>query len=186
MAYWIQNNDWFFYFNVALAVGLVTAAHVMSFMQKSRDMNKNYYYVLMVLFHFCVTYITLYCTTPYTLSDPMVLVQHSVGSTFSSAAFTFLLYRHETIPGFKDLSPVFFGGPVAFLILFTWIIKWHDFATNGLMAIWMFIFGIFIWFETDFAKEHKLKVKDNFLSLVFVYFEFLVFLYCLCSQVGDM
>ncbi len=81
--------------------------------------------------------------------------------------------------------PIFFGIPVLFVVLFTWVLKWHDFTTNGMMGIWLMILGIFVWFETDFAKEHKLRPRDNFLSLVMIYFEFLVFIYCICSQIGD-
>ena len=138
------------------------------------------------LFFFCITFITLVICAEYTLSDPQVLISCGIGTTITSGAFAALLHRKDELPYFTHLSPVFFGVPALFVVVFTWLLQWHNFSTNGMMAIWLMIFGIFIWFETDFAREHKLKPRDNFLSLAFVYFEFLVFIYCVCSQVGDI
>ena len=53
-----------------MAFLLVTAAHLMSFMQREKHFNPGYYYALQVAFHFCVTYITLYSCAIYSLSDP--------------------------------------------------------------------------------------------------------------------
>ena len=165
---------------------LVVGAHTMNHFLASKHFNPAYYLTMLGLFFLCITYITLTICAEYTLSDPKVLISCGFGTTITAAAYSALLYRAEDLPAFKDLSPVFFGVPAVFLVVFTWILKWHSFATNGMIAIWLMIFGIFIWFETDFCREHKMKPRDNFLSLAFVYFEFLVFIYCVCSQLGDL
>ena len=181
LAYWIRSNRVFFLVVVLTTLMLVASAHTMSFLQHKKHFSAGYYLALLVVFTLCITYITLFICADYTVSDPKVLIQCGLATSMSSIAFTWLLHREQELPDFKNLAAIFFGVPIFNIVLFTWIFQWHNFGTNGMMSIWQLIFGIFIWFETDFAKEHKLRVRDNFLSIVFVYFEFLLFLYCLCS-----
>lgn len=185
VANWVHTNSTFMVCVVVLTVLLVVAAQTMSFMHKKKNFSPWAYAGLLGMFSLCMLYITVYVCAIYTVSDPKVLIQCGMATTASSLAFTILLHRSTELPDFRGLAAIFFGFPVVFIVVFTWAIRWHSIAANGMMSIWQLIFGIFIWFETDFAKEHKLTIRDNFLSLVFVYFEFIVFLYCLCSQVGD-
>ena len=185
-AFWIRANPWLFYVVIAGAVSLCSAAHTMELFQKKANFDARYYYAILAAFTFCLAYITLFACAEYALADGKALTSVGVATTFQSAVYAGYLHGAKDLPKeFKDFRLPFFIPPVLFSIFFTYILAWHDLGTNGTMSIWMMIVGIFFWFETDFAMDHKMKVRENFLSVMFVYFEFLVFCYCVNSQVSD-
>lgn len=185
-AYWIRQNTWLFYVVIAGTVSLCSAAHTMELFQHKKKFNAGIYYAILAAFTFCLAYITLFVCAEYALADGKALTSVGIATTFQSAVYAFYLHRATDLPAeFKDFRLHFFIPPVVFSLFFTYIVPWHDLGTNGTMAIWMMIVGIFFWFETDFAMDHKMKVRENFLSVMFLYFEFMVFCYCVNSQVSD-
>jgi len=170
-----------FYTVIAGAFVLVACAHTMELFQHKKNFNPKIYYVILFFFTFCLAYITMYTCAEYAIADGKALISVGIATTFQTAVYAHYLHFAKELPTFEDISLYFFIPPILFTIFFTYIVKWHDLGTNGTMAIWMMIVGIFVWFETDFAMDHRMKVRENFLSVMFLYFEFMVFCYCVNS-----
>ena len=93
----------------------------------------------------------------------------SAGSTVVSSVFTALLYSKNDLPDWNRVRTPLFLIPGIFMIVFTYIIKWHSFNTNGMIAIWLLLLGLFIYWDTDFAKKYDMVFRDYVLAVFFIY-----------------
>ena len=177
IAYWIKTHYEFLIGMIVLAGAMIVFAHLN---QKAHE-NKSIYALILVVLTCCVAYISVFVCSNFFASSPKTVIANGIGTSISATAFTALLYHDQELPDFKRIAVPMFASSAFFLIFFTWVIGWNDFATNGMISLWLLIFGFFVWFDTDFAKENMLHPRDFIVADFFIYFLFILFIYCLCT-----
>ena len=177
-AHWIRNNYGVTIFFAASAlIGILYMVHTVKELRHRRIT----LWSLVTVFTFAVSYISCYLNAVFFLSDPQTLISMAAGSTVVSSVFTVLLYSKNDLPDWKRIRIPLFLIPATFIIFFTYILKFNAFNTNGMIAIWLLLLGLFIYWDTDFAKNYNMVFRDYVLAVFFIYFEFIVFIYCLCT-----
>ena len=140
-------------------------------------------YLLLLLFTCCEAYLVSAICSAYSLSQPEIIIAAGAGTAMITLACT--AYAFTTKTDFTIMGGLMWVLMMTVLILTiaTWVLRWNTFLYNFIIAICIFIFGIFLIFDTQLIVckgRHKLSLDDYIIGAMIIYLDIItIFLYLL-------
>ena len=140
-------------------------------------------YILLGLFTICEAYIVSASCSYASLSQPGILIEAGLGTALITLACT--IYAFTTKSDFTVMGGAMWilAMTLLVLILSTWVFRWNTILYNSIIALCIFVFGIFLVFDTQLIVgkgKHRLSLDDYIIAALILYLDIItIFLYLL-------
>ena len=145
MAYWMQKN-WGILIG-AIVIVIVTECILFCCRGTARKVPVNY--ILLLIFTLGEAYLVSSICSFYALSQPEVLIFAGLGTVLITLTCTIYAFITKTDFTLMGSFMWILCASVLILVIFTWWLKWKLFLYNFVIALCIFIFGIFLIFDTQ-------------------------------------
>lgn len=165
----------------AMFVMIFTEIALICCRKMSRKVPTNY--ILLLIFTLCETYLVGNICSYYALSQPGIVQISGLGTAVITAACT--LYAFTTKTDFTIMGGLIWllSFSLMFLIIFSWIFAFNSFIYNAIIALCIFLMGIFLIYDTQLIVgkgKHKLSLDDYVIGALIIYVDIItIFLYML-------
>jgi protein lifeguard len=140
-------------------------------------------FILLAIFTFAESYMVSYISSYYAADNSDTVIMAGAGTVLITLACT--LYACTTKTDFTMMGGMIWclSMSLMMLALFSWIFAFNNFMYNAITALCIFLFGIFLIYDTQLIVgkgKHKLSLDDYIVGAMIIYLDIItIFLYLL-------
>ena len=140
-------------------------------------------FILLAIFTFAESYMVSYISSYYAADNSDTVIMAGAGTVLITFACT--LYACTTKTDFTMMGGMIWclSMSLMMLALFSWIFAFNNFMYNAITALCIFLFGIFLIYDTQLIVgkgKHKLSLDDYIVGAMIIYLDIItIFLYLL-------